>query len=176
MTLTTIIPSLRRSIPDPLSTDRWPEHTVATTTDVLVAGISLLRLVDLCGTPCVHTAASVVPGTHGRPSPTGQACVVVVRILQIEPMPVTPSAGTAPVLRVVVDGDLGHAHPVASEARLVGRVSTARHVLATCLASDQAADAAESALAIPVPEDLSVGDLIAVPCVGTVPLRALREH
>ena len=172
MTLTTIIPSLRRSIPDPLSVDRWPEHTVATTTDVLVAGISVLRLVDLCGTPCVHTAASVVPGTHGRPSPSGQACVVVVRILEVERMPVTPSGGQAPVLRVVVDGELGHAHPVASEARLVGRVSTARRVVVEC----ESAEEGGSSLVIPAPEDLVVGDLIAVPCVGTVPLRALREH
>ncbi|WP_382304778.1 hypothetical protein [Herbiconiux sp. UC225_62] len=169
MTLTTIIPSLRRSIPDPLSADRWPEHTVATTTDVLVAGISLLRLVELCGTPCVHTAAAVVPGTHGRPSPTAQACVVVVRILDVERMPADPTASTRP-LRVIVDGDLGHAHPVPSEARLVGRVSTARRVVAECVSSD------EQTVVVPVPEDIHVGDLLAVPCVDTVPLRALREH
>ncbi|SDZ34792.1 hypothetical protein [Herbiconiux ginsengi] len=170
MTLTTLLPSLRRSIPDPLSTDRWPEHTVATTTDVLVAGISLLRLVDVCGTPCVHTAAAVVPGTHGRPSPTGQACVVVVCVLRIDRMPVDPTSTATPVLRLTVDGDLGHAHPVPSEARLVGRVSTSRRVLAECCSRD------EPTLVVPVPEDLAVGDLIAVPCAGTVPLRALRER
>lgn len=169
MTLTTILPSLRRSIPDPLSIDRWPEHTVATTIDVLVAGISLLRLVDVCGTPCVHTAASVVPGTHGRPSPSGQACVVVVRVLQVERMPVQPESGAAPVLRVVVDGDLGQAHPVPSEARLVGRASTAHRIIAECVCGER------STLVVPVPQDLSVGDLIVVPCVGTIPLRALRE-
>jgi hypothetical protein len=50
MTLTAIIPSLRTSIPDPLDVNLWPELTTATTTDVIVAGVSLLRLVEVCDT------------------------------------------------------------------------------------------------------------------------------
>jgi hypothetical protein len=169
MTLTTILPSLRRSIPDPLSIDRWPEHTVATTTDVLVAGVSMVRLVDVCGTPCVHTAAPVIPGTHGRPALVGQACVVVVRVMGVKrsdtASPVEPMTG----LSIRLDGDLGQAHAVAAEARLVGRASTARRVPAVCGRSG-APD-----LALTVPGDLVVGDLLAVPCEGSVALRDVRS-
>ena len=44
MTLTSILPTLRATIPDPLVIDRWPEWTHPTTTDVIVSGVSLLRL------------------------------------------------------------------------------------------------------------------------------------
>lgn len=55
MTLTTVLPSLRRSIPDPIERRAWPEHTVAEVRDVTVAGVSLTRLAELEGTPCVMT-------------------------------------------------------------------------------------------------------------------------
>lgn len=61
MTLTQLLPTLRRSIPDPIDYDCWPELTTPTTTDIVVSGVSLLRLVSICGTPCVHTAAAVIP-------------------------------------------------------------------------------------------------------------------
>ncbi|MCS5734298.1 hypothetical protein [Herbiconiux daphne] len=167
MTLTNILPSLRRSIPDPLVADRWPEHTVATTTDVVVAGISLMRLVDVCGTPCVHVAAAVVPGTHGRPSPLHDASVVVVRVLSVE-----LRGGAASGERdVVVDGELCRAHAEPTEARLVGRASTARKTFARChsVTSD------DEPLLLPLPVDLAEGDLIALPCTGAVPLRDVRR-
>lgn len=80
MTLTHILPSLRRSLPDPLSRDSWPEYTTTTSDDVTIAGLSLVTLVQWCGTPCVHTAAAVIPGTNGRPSETELASIVVVRV------------------------------------------------------------------------------------------------
>lgn len=55
MTLTEILPTLRRSIPDPLNPRHWPEHTMPTTTDVIVGGVSLTRLVELSHTPALHT-------------------------------------------------------------------------------------------------------------------------
>ena len=49
MTLTRILPTLRRSIPDPIAGDHWPAATVATITDVTVDGVSLLRVVESSG-------------------------------------------------------------------------------------------------------------------------------
>jgi hypothetical protein len=37
VTLTTIMPTLRASIPEPLEPSLWPAHTVATTADVCIA-------------------------------------------------------------------------------------------------------------------------------------------
>lgn len=80
MTLTTLMPSIRRSIPDPLDSLRWPDHTTATTTDVVVSGVSRCGLVELCGTPCVHTASAAVPLGRQRPAHPSDASVVIVRV------------------------------------------------------------------------------------------------
>ncbi|MFB2555319.1 hypothetical protein [Herbiconiux liangxiaofengii] len=154
MTLTSILPSLRASIPDPLAIDRWPEWTRPTTTDVIVSGVSLLRLVDICDTPCVHVAAAVVPGTHGRPSDREQASVVVARVTA------APGAGV-----LVLDAEFASIAPSLhlGEARLIGRVST-RHSRPFVI------EGAEVSL----PEDVAVGDLVAVPCRGAVACRQLR--
>lgn len=155
MTLTSILPSLRSSIPDPLVIDRWPEWTHPTTTDVIVSGVSLLRLVDLCDTPCVHIAAAVIPGTHGRPSDLEQASVVVARIVEI------PRPGA-----LVLDADITRVAAFASEARLIGRASTQHSV---------PFDLSDGSSAI-LPTDLRVGDLIAIPCRGAVCRRQLRSE
>lgn len=153
MTLTSLLPSLRKSIPDPFVIDRWPEWTHPTTTDVIVSGVSLLRLVDLCDTPCVHIAAAVVPGTHGRPSDTEQASVVVTRVIE---MP-RPDA-------LVLDADITRVRAHASEARLIGRTST-QHSATFSLPDGSR---------VTLPEDLRVGDLVAIPCQGAVSRRQLR--
>ncbi|MGA1836017.1 hypothetical protein VD659_03710 [Herbiconiux sp. 11R-BC] len=152
MTLTSILPTLRASIPDPLAIDRWPEWTHPTTTDVIVSGVSLLRLVDICDTPCVHSAAAVVPGTHGRPSDTEQASVVVARVTSIE----RPGVLT-------LDADLAAVSACLEEVRMIGRVSTRRG------RPFQLGNAV-----VALPEDLAVGDLIVVPCAGSISCRQLR--
>ncbi len=83
MTLTHIIPSLRASVPDPICRDLWPEFTTTSLADVTVAGVSLTRLAEWCGTPCVHTAAAVVPGTGGMPSSDDLASVLVTRVREL---------------------------------------------------------------------------------------------
>lgn len=62
MTLTRLLPTLRRSLPEPLHPVDWPAHTRATLDDLVVAGVSMVRLAAWCGTPCVHTdeALSVI--------------------------------------------------------------------------------------------------------------------
>ncbi|MBF4635720.1 hypothetical protein ITJ38_15005 [Agreia pratensis] len=154
MTLTSLLPSLRKSIPDPFVIDRWPEWTHLTTTDVVVSGVSLLRLVELCDTPCVHIAAAVVPGTHGHPSDVEQSSVVVTAVVEI------PHDGL-----LVLDADITRVQAHASEARLIGRAST-QHSVPFSLSAEQSAV---------LPADLRVGDLIAIPCRGAVCRRQLRS-
>jgi hypothetical protein len=167
MTLTHILPSLRRSISDPLDPDRWPEVTTATTTDVFVAGVSLLRLVDICETPCVHTAAAVVPGTHGHPSPTERAAAIVVRV--------TAVTHGRTGLRVEIDASLTAVSPILSETRLIGRASTAKTVSAALVTLTRDA-AREDILEACLPDDLTAGDLLAIPCRGEVARRELRPQ
>ncbi len=161
MTLTTILPTLRRSIPDPLDANRWPERTRATTTDVVVCGVSLLGLVELCGTPCVHSAAGAAPGTGGRPSPLFDASAVVLRVTEV----LRDAEGA---LLVLLDGRLDHAGAVWSELRLIGRASTAHDAPASVLG------AGERGPLVQVPADLAPGDLLAVPVRGVPCLRDLR--
>ncbi|MCS5714227.1 hypothetical protein NVV95_06630 [Herbiconiux sp. CPCC 205716] len=152
MTLTSILPTLRASIPDPLAIDRWPEWTHPTTTDVIVSGVSLLRLVAICGTPCVHVAAAVVPGTHGRPSDRDQACVVVARVTAIT------HGG-----ELVLDAGLTDTAACFDELRMLGRAST-RHTRPFQL----------SGHTVQLPDDLAPGDLVAIPCGGALTCRQLR--
>ena len=185
MTLTRILPTLRRSIPDPINHDLWPELTRATTTDVVVAGVSLLRVVDLCGTPCVHSAAAVLPGTRGIPSDTERTTAIVVRIASVE----RDASGT---LRIVIDAALGDVRPSLSETRLIARASTARVASAVLvekgwpderaeqqpetdvLADRGSTQPREWPLAQGLPADLAEGDLLAIPCRGSVMLSDVR--
>lgn len=158
MTLTTILPSLRRSIPDPFVADRWPECTSLTTSDVVVAGIPMLRLVELCGTPCVHTAAAVIPGTGGRPSASEHTTVVVTSVL---------SAGYgADGSHLALDSCFAELDPCWTELRLIGRVSTA-HSVSFVLDGEHR---------VLLPRDLRAGDLLAVPCRGNAVVRQLRSR
>ena len=167
MTLTNILPSLRKTIPDPLNADLWPEFTTATTSDVVVAGVSMSRLAELCQTPCVHTAAAVVPGTHGRPSTLLEASAIAVTVTEI----MADSKGR---LAVRTDATLSEAHAVVSEARLIGRISTAHSVRAELMIGSTDACSIESVPTCELPADLRVGDVLAIPCRGCVALRTIR--
>ncbi|WP_106215133.1 hypothetical protein [Glaciihabitans tibetensis] len=158
MTLTRMIPSLRRSLPDPLSADLWPEATVATVTDVVVSGISLLRLVEVCGTPCVHSGAAVVPRTGGRPSTTDRTTVLVVRVTSVEHAP------SGPVV-VRTDARLDDPALIWLEARLIGRVSTAHNglTLVACRPLEPDAGTGTNGRAADLPQDVRAGDLLAIP-------------
>lgn len=163
MTLTALLPTLRRSIPDPIALDSWPELTRATTSDVVVAGVSLLRVVDLFGTPCAHSAAAVVPGTGGCPSQTLRATAAVTRVLAV-------SASPAGVLRLEIDASLDAVEAIVAETRLIGRASVAKVAAAILVHGTQ-----EWPLAHGLPGDLAVGDLLALPCRGVVAARQLSS-
>ena len=164
MTLTSVLPSLRRSIPDPLRADRWPEFTRATPTDVVVAGVSLTALTALAGSPCVHTAAAVIPGSGGRPSPTEGASTVVATVTRVE----IDSVGAR---HAFLDCRFGHLPVIWSEMRLLGRASTVR-ATATVIRPDDDAD--DSGHLVFLPADLEAGDLVVLPCPGYLVVRELR--
>ncbi|MFF3064953.1 hypothetical protein ACFVQ3_10375 [Oerskovia sp. NPDC057915] len=157
MTLTTILPTLRASIPDPLATDSWPAATRATVTDVLVAGVSLAHLAALCGTPCVHVAQACGPRSAGGRMGT----VVVAAVTDVRDV---GAAG----LEVGLDADIDPLPARWAQARLVGRASSARPVRAVVTGG-------RGPGALTVPLDLRVGDLLAVPCRGQVALRDVRR-
>ena len=120
MTLTRILPTLRRSIPDPIAIDHWPAATTVTTTDVIVGGVSLVRLAELCDSPAVHLGRAVVPGSGGVAAQGGHTGVVVVRVLE---------ASVDGIVRTLtIDADLAPLDPAWREARLIGRTSVARVV------------------------------------------------
>ena len=154
MTLTTILPSLRRSIPDPFLPDRWPAHTHPSITDVIVDDVPMLRLVEQCGTPCVHSATAVIPGTGGCPSPVEQTSVVVMRVVA--------AAFDEDGHHLTLDACPSDVEPCWSELRLIGRAST------THTASFHLDSEAGTEQRVLLPRDLAPGDLLAVPCRGEV--------
>jgi hypothetical protein len=104
MTLTRILPTLRCSIPEPLDATRWPAHTHPTTTDVVIAGVSLVRLADWCTTPCVHT--------------DDDASAVVTTVTSV-----LPHSGGG--LDVELDAELDGVAAETAQARLIGRATPA---------------------------------------------------
>lgn len=154
MTLTSILPTLRASIPDPIVADRWPTATRARVDDVVVAGVSLSRLALLCGTPCVHVAPA--PG-EPRDAPGGAASVVVTAVTTLRD-------GGEGLLALDLDADIDPALARWSEVRLIGRVSVARPVRASV--GDHV---------LRIPADVRKGDLLVVPCRGQLSLRDLRR-
>lgn len=104
MTLTRLLPTLRCSIPEPLDPTRWPAHTHPTTTDVVIAGVSLLRLADWCTTPCVHT--------------DDDTAAVVTRVTAVR-------RHVGGGLDIDLDADLGGIAAETSQARLIGRATPA---------------------------------------------------
>ncbi|MDQ0893606.1 hypothetical protein [Agromyces ramosus] len=152
MTLTRLLPTLRRSIPDPIDADLWPHASVPTTTDVRVDGVSLVRLADVFGTPAVHVGRAAEPGTHGRTaSDAAHAGVVVVRVVEA-------SVG-ARGRSVTIDAELDELAPAWQEARLIGRASVARPA-STMLVTTSGRTAPAS---LDLPADLGEGDLLALP-------------
>lgn len=160
MTLTHLIPTLRASIPDPFDPRLWPTGATATTVDMLVDGVSLLHVAQLGGTPSVVTARH--PGSPG----SGSGSVMVVRVVALA----QHLDGEAVVF---VDGDPEAAGAVWREARLIGRISTARdRTMVVRPAPPYGTPRTRSMAQLPL--DLREGDLIAMPCtvrsaVGRIP-------
>ena len=132
----------------------WPTSTHLTSSDVVIDGMSLLHLVQLCGTPCVHSAHAAVPG-GGHRLYLRNAAVVVVQVTEVFPFP-----GTDRV--VLINACLDGARPVWAGTRIIGRASGAASSGAIILAGETG-EAVPSGL-LQLPADLAPGDLLAIPC------------
>ena len=162
MTLTTLLPTLRESIPSPLRRELWPARAVVGTRDVTIAGVSLLRYVELCATPCVTTGAAVIPVSGGMASATEWTSVVVAAVTGVS---------EDGIRTLMVDAAL-HAVPhIGGELRMIGRVSHAPERAWVVLDARGERVALDAPL---LPADLRPGDLLALPCRGAIGLGDIR--
>lgn len=167
MTLTEILPTLRRSLPVPLTVHLWPVHTEATTTDVTVGGISLMRLLEVSGAPAVLTGdlPYSLMGTHRTAGGTDVTVLVFTIALRID----TQEGKRIAVADCALDGFEAHW----AESRLIGRASTCRSVEIELLSGEGSASRWPHPTAN-LPSDLREGDVVAVPCTGAVTLHDVR--
>lgn len=170
MTLTGILPTMRLSIPDPLDIGFWPMHTHPTVSDVIVAGISLTRLVELNGTPALLTGDLPRPGApHVRAFGGGTDVTVLV-------FRVTLRVDTQEDKRIALtDCTFDGVSAQWSECRLIGRASTSKSVRIELIPGDVGGVSWPHPVAL-LPGDLREGDLLAVPCAGAVALHDVRPR
>jgi hypothetical protein len=126
--------------------------------DVVVAGVSMRRLVEVCGTPCVHSGEA--PGM--RRDEDGCGALVVVAVTAV-------LAGAGGERVVCVDGHLDGVDARWGEARVLGRASGRSSVVRIVAAAPTSGMAA-----VALPDDLAVGDLVVVPCGGSPALHDVR--
>ncbi|AJW80539.1 hypothetical protein CmiCFBP2404_02035 [Clavibacter michiganensis subsp. insidiosus] len=126
--------------------------------DVVVAGVSMRRLVEVCGTPCVHSNEAL--GIRDDADGCGALVVVAVTAVLVGP-------GGERV--VCVDGHLDGVDARWSEARVLGRPVGGRSV-----ARIVAASPTSGTTAVALPDDLALGDLVVVPCGGSPALHDVR--
>lgn len=168
VTLTTILPTLRASLPEPMDPFLWPAHTTTTTDDVVVAGVSMLRVAELTGTPCVHTADQAPPRFRPRGWTAREVSVAVATVVRVR----RPRPG---VVLLGLDATLPQC-ALLDQVRLIGRVSTApatpTHVVNR---SDGTGAGPFDRLPAPLPADVREGDLLCFPCVALVRHRDVVE-
>ncbi|MFW0788344.1 hypothetical protein [Gordonia sp. CPCC 205333] len=150
MTLTTILPTLRASIPDPIDLKRWPAGTRATVSDIVIDGQSASSVAGQRGTPCVFDAGEVFPwaGDHDARG------VVIVRVLAVgcvdESMPSYARS------ELILDAEPGRVAADWHEVRMIHRVSTAKVGVFSL--------AGREPVVVDLPVDIGVGDLLIAPC------------
>lgn len=159
MTLTAILPSLRRTLPDPIDASRWPVHTEPTVSDVRVSAVSMARLADVAGTPCVHTAEEAPPRFRPRDwTPRGMSVTVAA---------VTDVTWVDGTLLVGLDAVVPDC-AVLDQVRLIGRCSTVATASATFTTAQPTGThdvtGPGTARGGSLPTDVAVGDLVCFPC------------
>ncbi|MFB6612368.1 hypothetical protein ACFCVO_18745 [Agromyces sp. NPDC056379] len=126
----------------------------------------MLRLVELCGTPCVHTAtapdAAEATDHDGAARPL-DVSVVVVRVTSVR--------GRGAERVVEVDGRLDGCDACWFELRMIGRASTVPAIAVGLLTPSEPGAGTQVSL----PADIAVGDLVAVPCGHVSALRDIRR-
>jgi hypothetical protein len=138
--------------------DWWPEHTTVSDNDIVVTGVSLRRLVDVCGTPAVHSGASGSFGGERHQSTAERTGVLVTRVVAM-----TRHSAGRPVVQV--DARLGNLRLIWSQARRVGGKPAARTRNVLVVRDPSMTDLAETedVISVSLPANLGVGDLLAIP-------------
>jgi hypothetical protein len=138
--------------------DWWPEGTIVSPDDIVVSEVSLRRLVDVCGSPAVHSGASA-SSTLGAHSPTVErTAVLVARVVAM-----ARHRGGCRVVQV--DARLDNLRLIWSQAQRVGGAKTARARSVLLVRKPSTVDISESddVILASLPANLRVGDLIAIP-------------
>jgi hypothetical protein len=138
--------------------DWWPQRTTVLANDIVIAGVSLQRLVDACGTPVVQSGASVNETADNQPPTSERVEVLVVRVVAMA----VHRAG-CPVIQV--DARLDNLRLIWSQLRSIGGVQSHRNrnVLVVRKPSMTDLEEADDVIAVSLPASLRVGDLLAVP-------------
>lgn len=108
----------------------------------------MLRLAEICTTPCVYSGPAVIPFAGGAASTTESVTVIVSTVVGVGP------GGLG------LDTRFDLHRPVWREVRLLGRVSHAREVPLDLHGVDG------GGAHVLLPADVGPGDLLAVPCAG----------
>ncbi|WP_341975947.1 hypothetical protein LTA6_000551 [Microbacterium sp. LTA6] len=168
MTLTEILPTLRRSIPVPIAAHCWPVHTEPTTTDVVVGGISLMRLLEISDSPAILTGDLPRPRSQGTRD-VGSGTDVSVLVFRI-----TLRVDTQESKRIALtDCTFDAIDARWEECRLIGRASTSRNVEIELIPGEDGGSSWPHPT-VSVPEDLREGDILTVPCAGAITLHDVR--
>jgi hypothetical protein len=149
--------------------DFWPAGTAVSEIDIEVAGISLMRLVEVCGTPAVHSAESVSLERSHVPLADTETAVLVVRVVAAE-------RHASGLTAVEFDARLDNLRIVWSEGRVFGRRTAGRRRLFLVSRRPGVADLASTTnvSAMRLPLDLRVGDLVAFPS-RSIPANAVGQ-
>jgi hypothetical protein len=142
----------------------WPAGTVHTDDDLIINGVSLVRS-SHDHTPAVRIGPA--PDTSELLA-AGPQRFITVLLTRVEETGFTDSHRR---LVVWADAEVDQCRPILSAARIVGRRSLA-HLKRMQLRPRPKADLQW----VWLPADIGVGDLIAVPCEGAVPLRDVRRQ
>ncbi|HMH59497.1 MAG TPA: hypothetical protein VK537_09970 [Galbitalea sp.] len=151
--------------------DWWPERTIVSADDIVVTDVSLRRLVDVCGTPAVHSGSSGSFGGRRHRSTTERTAVLVTRVVAM-----TRHSAGGPVVQV--DARLDNLRLIWSQARRLGGKATSRTRTVLLVRSPSTIDIAdtEDVISVSLPANLSVGDLLAIPSRPSPVDRARPRH
>lgn len=146
----------------------WPVDTDVRPDDIVIAGTSLRHLAQVWGTPAIHSGESVDGLTGGASTANERTGVLVVRVIALA------EHSTGGVV-IQVDARLDNLRLIWSEARRVGGQPTRRThrvLVVRKPGTDDLVDA-EDVIAVSLPGNLGVGDLVAIPS-RSLPVDAAR--
>jgi len=143
----------------------WPSDTQLTTDDILIHGDSLAAAARARQTPLVRIG-------EARTSPqdnTGRQEFVTVLVTRVEHV---DHLGLLQRPDIWIDAALSGCSPIVAAARIIGRPTTERRKRFRMLAESDPGVHTDLYL----PADIRTGDLVAIPCAGTVPRSQVTSH